>query len=97
MPGAQFVLAPKPSSAYFLKPAERTWLAARQDRLQAAFNSKHSRQGNWWASIPDWCAPPQPPLMPPAPQRSVTTAQMCLRAVYGVNDLEGDVCASCMC
>ncbi|EIE21899.1 MFS general substrate transporter [Coccomyxa subellipsoidea C-169] len=49
-----FVLAPKPSSAYFLKPAERTWLAARQDRLQAAFNSKHSRQGNWWAAIPDW-------------------------------------------
>jgi ACS family tartrate transporter-like MFS transporter len=52
--GVQFVLAPKPGTAYFLKPAERTWLATRQDNLQAAFDEKHGRQGKWWAAIPDW-------------------------------------------
>ncbi|BDA46973.1 Putative tartrate transporter [Coccomyxa sp. Obi] len=50
----KFVLAERPSSAYFLKPEERSWLANRQDTLQASFNSKHSRQGRWWAAVPDW-------------------------------------------
>lgn len=58
----QFVLAEKPATAYFLKPEERSWLANRQDTLQANFNSKHSRQGRWWASVPDWCAPVTPAL-----------------------------------
>lgn len=52
----QFVLAEKPATAYFLKPDEQSWLANRQDTLQANFNSKHSHQGRWWASIPDWYA-----------------------------------------
>ena len=48
----QFVLAPKPSTAFFLRPEERAWLANRQTTLDDRQNAKHPRQGKWWACIP---------------------------------------------
>ncbi len=48
----QFVLAGKPSRAYFLKPMERTWLANRQDTLTAAFERKYGHQSKWWGESP---------------------------------------------
>ena len=48
----QFVLAPKPSTAFFLRPEERAWLASRQSTLDARQDAKHPRQGKWWACLP---------------------------------------------
>ncbi len=76
----QFVLAEKPATAYFLKPEQRLWLANRQDTLNANFNSKHSRQGRWWAAIPDWCAPLL--TLPCKP----TPALQCRQTAANVND-----------
>jgi hypothetical protein len=44
----QFVLAGKPSNAYFLRPVERTWLTNRQDTVTAAFEKENARQSKWW-------------------------------------------------
>lgn len=47
----QFILAPKPATAFFLEPQERALLADRQDTLDSVANAQHGRQGKWWASI----------------------------------------------
>ncbi len=46
------MLAPKPSTAFFLQPKERAWLANRQDTLDAAQHAKYPNQGKWWSCLP---------------------------------------------